>query len=637
MWRRDPRVPDAERRWALLATLGSTVLFWLILCRWRPWDLFARGGFTTNFYDAQADAFWRLQLDVPADVAGIEGFLIDGKTYLYYGPFLAVARLPLAPFGGWSEGRLTGLSMLIAFACLCTVTFHLARRVARLDGAPAGAPWRPALVVSVVALSPALALAGGVNVYHETELWALVLILATFVALLDVFHEPSARSLTLAGGAALATVLTRASVGFGALTALGITGAWLVWHHRRRLGIGALATSAGGAVAYVGINLAKFGTPLDLPADRQVLTLLDPGRAEWFAENGGSFFGLRYLPTTTLQYLRPDTIRFERLLPFVRFGPPGHEFGSPLESNTPTGSLTATATLLVLMTAFGAVVLVRRHRWRLTGLMAGAAVAALPTLAIGFLANRYLVDLLPLLVVPAALAGVSWHVGQPRARWRPAAIVGVVALLAWGAVVNTALAVWLDGVARPGFTAVRYGFDERIFGGAPPGVTDISRDAEGALVVPRDGIVGIDGDCDGLYVASQGDWVPLELADGVRSLQVTFDPSAGFGSLSAENGDAISIVVGQDGSSLETTVHSADGTETRQTIDWPVEGPVVVEVTSDPVGGGLLGGLTVLVDGQPALRVFEAPELTTMTAWGGFTIAPQEGSTTPICNDISAR
>lgn len=586
MWRRDPGVPAAERRWALGTTLTATALFWLVLCRWRPWDLFARGGFTADFYDVQADAFWKLRLDVPADVAGIEGFLIDGKTYLYYGPLLAVARMPVVLFGDWTDGRLTRLSMLIAFVCLCTVAFHLARRVARLVGAPAGASWRPALLIAAVAFSPALALAGRTSVYHETELWALVLILATFVALADVLREPSARPLALAGAAAVATLLTRASIGFGALSALAIVGCWPLWTHQRRLGVAALATSALGALVHVGINLAKFGAPLDLPADRQVLTLIDPERAAWFDDNGGSFFGLDFLPTTVLQYVRPDAIRFERLLPMVRFGPPAHEFGSPLESNTPSSSLTASATLLVVMAVIGVVLLVRGRHWRLAALLAGAAV---------------------------------------------------VALVSWGAVVNTALAVWLDGIVRPGFTAWRYDVDDELFGGSPPAVTDARR-ADG---VPRDGIVGIDGDCAGLYIASQGEWVPLELADGTRRLRATFDPAEGFGSLSTDGGDGISLVVAQDGTALVTTHHPATGEETQHSIDWPGDGPVplpaMVEITSDPVAGGLLGGLTVLVDGRLALRVFEAPDLSGATAWGGLQLVPPEVSTTPTCDRIAAR
>lgn len=628
MWLTDPLVPDDERRWARGVTLGATTLFTLLLTRWRPWDLFARGGFTTDFYDAQADAFWHVRLEVPADIAGIEGFTIDGDTYLYYGPFLAVARMPIALFGGWADGRLTRISMVIAFVCLCTVAFHFARRAARLVGSPVGAPWRPALLVAAVALSPALALAGQASVYHETELWAFVLILATFVALIDVLHEPSRRALALAGVAAVATVLTRASVGFGALAALAITGGWLLWRDRR-LALGALVTAAAGLLAYVAINIAKFGTPLDLPANQQVLTQLNSDRAAWLAGNDGSFFGLRFLPTTVLQYARPDAIRIERLVPFLRFGPRAHEFGSyPLESNTPSSSLTASATLLVVMALIGGVILIRGRHWKLIVLIAGAAVAAAPTLVIGFIANRYLVDLLPLLVVPAALAVAHFHTA-----WRGAAIAAVLALASWGAVVNTALAVWQDGIGRPGFTAARYRIDDSVFGGTPPSVIELDRYAP----VPRDGVVGIDGPCAGLYIASQGEWVPLELADGARRLHATFDPAGGIGVLANGRGDAITIGVTPDGSSIVTIYQGGDGSTVHGSIVAWDGGPVDVEVTSDPIAGGLLGGLSVTVDRRDTLRAFVAPELGDMTASGGLAITIPSDSGTPICDGLTAR
>ena len=130
------------RRPAQIVTVVGATLFTLMLCEWKPWRLFARAGFSGNFYDVQAQAFLRGRLAVPADVAGIEGFLVDGKTYLYYGPVLAVARLPLALFGSWTEGRITRLSMIVGFVVLCTFVAALRR-----------APWRPALLVGAVVLA----------------------------------------------------------------------------------------------------------------------------------------------------------------------------------------------------------------------------------------------------------------------------------------------------------------------------------------------------------------------------------------------------------------------------------------------------------------------------------------------------
>ncbi len=76
MWRRtrsapltDP-APDALEPHA--RSLGAsravvvvaTVVFLLVTCRWRPWDLFDDAGFSNDFYDEQARSFLRGRLAV---------------------------------------------------------------------------------------------------------------------------------------------------------------------------------------------------------------------------------------------------------------------------------------------------------------------------------------------------------------------------------------------------------------------------------------------------------------------------------------------------------------------------------------------------------------------------------------------
>jgi len=628
MWRRSSNISADERRPAQIVTVIGATVFALILCEWQPWRLFERAGFSGNFYDVQAQAFLHGRLAVPADVADIEGFLVDGKTYLYYGPALAVVRLPLALFGSWTEGRLTRLSMIIGFVALCTVSFHLARRIRTFIGAPARAPWRPALLVAAVACSPALALAAVPNVYNETELWAFVLILATFVSSIDLLIAPSRLAAVLAGAAAALTVLTRVSVGLGAVAAVALCAAML-WRRERRLALTATAVAAGGVLVHVTLNLVRFGTLFDLPGDRQVLTLLDADRAAWFAGNDNTFFGLGFLPTTMFHYLRPDAFAVERLAPFVRFGPRAHEFGSyPLESNTPASSLTASATLLVVMAIIGAVIAIRGRHVRLLALLAGAAIAAVPTLAIGFTANRYLVDLLPGFVVLAAVAAAVFSV-----RRRQLALVTVAGLALWGTWVNTALATWLGQIEQPGYTELRYRLDRAVFGNSPPGVVRL----DPTQPVPRDGVVGIDGPCDGLYIASQDNWVALELADGVRRIGGSFDATIDGVVLSGPDGTRVTIEPSAERPALIARYRSADGSEAEgEPVDWD-GGDIDVEINSDPVGGGLGRGLAIRIDGQPVLRDFSVPDLTAMTAGDGFTPQQSDDGGVPICADLVRR
>ena len=634
MWRRTVGISTVEQRPAQIVTIVGAVLFSLLLTEWQPWRLFDRAGFSGDFYDVQAQAFLRGRLAVPADVADIEGFLIDGKTYLYYGPLLAVVRLPAAVFGSLTEGRLTRLSMIVAFVALCTITFHLAKRITALIDAPAVAPWRPALLVAAVAGSPALALAGSASVYNETELWAFVLILATFVALIDLLLGPTTRTAILAGSLAMATILTRVSVGLGAVVAVLLVSAHL-WRRSRRSAMLAVAFAVAGMAIHISLNLAKFGSLFDLPGDRQVLTTLSSERATWFADHGNSFFGLEFVPTTIVHYLRPDAFAIERLAPFVRFGPRAHEFGSAqLESNTPASSLTASAALLVVMAAVGLVLAVRHRQRRLVPLLAGSIVAAGPTLAIGFIANRYLVDLLPGLVVLGAVA-VAVATASFDAGRRALAFGAVGALTMWGVWINASLATWLNQIEQPGFTAARYRIDDVVFGGRAPSVQLLGADPS----VPRDGVVGIDGPCDGLYISSGGNWVMLELADGVRRLQGTFDPAKGSAALAGNDGRLIEIAPGRDGESLVASyeIVTADGDRTRfigTPVDWD-GGRTDVEIISDPRAGGLGYGLALSVDGDSSLREFVAPDLSTMNPSAGFAVESSDDAGVPVCSSLA--
>ncbi len=110
-----------------IVTAIAVALFWLVSTSWHPWNLFARAGFSADFYDEQARVFLRGRLAVDPAVPGPEGFLIDGGTYLYYGPFLSIVRMPFQLFGDLFTARLVRVSMLIAVVVSCRWSARLAR------------------------------------------------------------------------------------------------------------------------------------------------------------------------------------------------------------------------------------------------------------------------------------------------------------------------------------------------------------------------------------------------------------------------------------------------------------------------------------------------------------------------------
>ncbi len=501
-------------------TVVATITFWLVITSWRPWTLFDRGGFSSDFYDEQARVFLRGRLAVDPAVPGPEGFVVGGRTYLYYGPFLSIVRMPLMLFGDLFVARLVRVSLLIAFVVLLRWSARLARAGRRVvESVVAGRPlgddrWAMGLFTAAVACSPALYAAGWVSVYHETELWALTLAVIGLTLIAEWAAGGFARRRPLVGAiaAAMAATLTRAPIGVGVSLGLIVCGSVLLWRSRAdgfRDGRLALIGGIAPFVAHALVNVAKFGTLTSVPGDQQLLSLTDPTRAAWFAGNNGSFFSLRFLPTTIAQYLRPDAIRFERLIPGVRFGPLATDRGSyPVESITPAASIITTALLLLVLAAFGGVWLLR-HRGRLWLLLVVATtIGAVPTFMIGFIANRYLIDMLPPLIAAGAV-GVWIALVLPGQRILRA--LGVV-LVAFGVWVNASLATWGLEYKTAGFTELRYDVDRAVFGGVPPALVSLDPGME----VPRDGVVAVDPRCLGVYMSEQGRWVALERALGTR-------------------------------------------------------------------------------------------------------------------------
>ena len=660
MWRRtrsttstDPQHDPTRRdlRVARWLVAGATLLFLVVVTGWHPWRLFDRAGFSNDFYDEQARAFLHGRLDVDPAVPGPEGFLVDGSTYLYYGPFLAIVRLPFAAFdlafGHVFVGRLVRISMVAGFATLLTASWHLARLAGRHAPAARRVWWRSPLFVAAVVASPALFLAGWISVYHETEMWAAAFAMWAGVGALRWRTEPLARHARLAGLAAAAAFLTRASVGLGSLVGIGLVAllanlreadgsrrAWS-WTTRPRTWRGAamVGWAALGALGHFALNTAKFGSPTALPGGTQLLSLQNPARAAWFAGNGESFFSTRFLPTTVVHYLRPDTIRFERLAPFVRFGPAAQDRGSyPMESITPAASLTATATLLFVAALAGVVLAVRGRRWSWLALTAGGVAAAVPSFTIGFVGNRYLVDMLPALAVPAALA-VACVALPPRRAWRRVGQGALGAAVLWGVWVNVGLAVWVQDLKDPGFTSWRYELDDTLFGNPAPGLVDF----DPAMAVPRDGIVALAhddaGDCTAVYIAEQGAWVALERMNGTTELRgdvvAPSDPDRG---VSIAGGEGWMIGVGPADGGLQFGLF-LDAAEPimGSVIDVPDDGVLHdVRVVADPV----TRELAVRVGGELALFTFAVPD-TLMTPFTGFAVDPDPGNS--LCVRLEAR
>jgi hypothetical protein len=608
----------SRRRYATGSIVGSglavAVFCWMITAG--TWDFFQTGLYT-DFYDAQARALLAGHWSMSPNVLLIEGIVEHGKTYMYYGPVPAIIRMPVLLFTHRLDGRLTQPSMLLAYVLALVFTGRLGWKIRQLVAGDRAVSRAETLLVALLTVmigigSNLFFLASDPIIYHEAEIWGAAFAIGAFDFLLAFLMRHRVRSAVVAGAFATLSILSRGSVGAGPVMALATTAfVWLVasvphrrpGHRRNRNLQGRLASFLGlnepdatpwttvaliacvlvPVISYAAINEAKFGTLFSLPLNKQVETAISAHRRATLAANGGSLFGLKFIPTALLAYLRPDALRVTRLFPWLMFPPPATVVGHVRYDDLDwASSIPSTMPLLALASVIGLAGIFRpaRHNARhaepeaavadaspagvdardapdraTTGgnetalgpcllriPVMGATVGTIGVLSIAFIADRYLADFMPLVVL-AGLAGFQLTLrrartaraqGRSRAGRRRVArgfvttatiLIGIFGLwsnVALGLVYQRELRTAVPLSMRAGFVSFQEGLDASLFGGPPENVlrTRILAKNEPA------GTLDVIGNCAALYESAgitQGwDAVERSTSDGHFRMQVTF-------------------------------------------------------------------------------------------------------------------
>ncbi|GAB4068018.1 hypothetical protein GCM10028777_25730 [Angustibacter speluncae] len=493
----------------------------------------------SNFFDTQARALMDGHLWVPEGSLGIEGFEVGGRTYMYFPPFPALLRIPVFLVTDEFDGRLSLLSMALAFGVFCFVAARLLWLVRWcLRGE------EPVGRVEAVAVAGFLAAATGGTVltfdaalpwvYHEVYLWSCALVLSCAYLLVRLVLEPAPARAGWLAAVLAATALTRTTGGWAMCLVAVVAGVWL-WTSRgdaarRRTGpwLAGLAVLALGVG--VAVNMAKFGHPYLFPLEDQVWTGLNARRREALEVNGGTITGPQFFLSSLQAYFRPDGIRFVDHLPFVTLPaePAEGVGGAFVDQSYRTGSVTSFMTLLLLLSlASLPVVLARGRRTHVSALrlpLLGTVLVTGGVMAYGYLTYRYTSEFVPALVLGGAIGLVGLcrtlrGVGALRRAGRVALAATVVAL----AVVATAsqVATGSQALAQTwrGDRLVDFLTLQHRLGGGPDGpvVGLVSRSDE----LPSGGHADdlhVRGDCEALYLHT-GDryepWVLVEERDVV--------------------------------------------------------------------------------------------------------------------------
>ncbi len=480
--------------------LGGALAFFAVLLdlRWAPARTAIELRYASNFFDLQADALLQGRLDVPEGSLGIEGFVVGDRTFMYFPPFPALVRIPVMLVTREFDGRLTVLSMAVAWlvlAVMATRLLWLVRAVVHGRDSPVGRLEAVVAAVLLVAMTGGTVLTFDASlpwVYHEVYVWAVATVVGALYWLVRVLDAPSRPALGWLLAFAAAAALTRTTGGFAVCGAIGLAAAWQWLATRRRRPtpqvIVLLVAAVVPVLASVTLNLAKFDHPYLFPLQDQVWTTVNEQRRAALTANGGTITGPQFLSTTVPTYFALDGIRFTPYYPWVSMPaePPPVRDDAVFDQTYRTASVTATTPLLLaLAVAAVPLALTRRRRDILVPPLAGAAAVGAGVLMYGYIANRYTSEFVPFLVVGSAVTfGVVGPSLRRFGRVGGGVLVSAVAVLtAYSVGVHTLTGLTTSAVTAGGDHLVRQLEWQRTFSGGPGS-------AQSRLLTVVDGIPG---------------------------------------------------------------------------------------------------------------------------------------------------
>lgn len=537
------RVQRHRRIWATAAglTVGGIAYYLTLLDYSTKLTRTANSlGYASNFFDFQGRAFLDGRLDVPRGSLGIEGFIIGDKEYMYFPPFPSLLRLPVLMTTHEFDGKLTLLSMGLAFVLMAVMTAKLTWLVRDCMCGNAEVTRYEAVSVAVFL---ALATGGSVLtynaslpwVYHEVYAWAVPLVIGAMYWMIRVQREPSRKTIGWLAAFALCSIMTRTTGGWAVcLAAIGL-GAWVLLNRpparQRPLCWGVIAAGAVPLLAGVAYNWVKFKHPYLFPLEDQVWTQVNEHRQEALKANGGTITGPQFLPTAWTSYFRPDGIRFVEYFPWITLpAEPVEPVGNTvIDQSYRTGSVPAFMPGLFLLTCAALpALLARRIHHEIRMLRAPFIAGLLVTggvMAYGYFAYRYTCEFVPMLVIGGAIgqtALTAWVDTRGRLL-KGIGLTLLVILTGFSIAANMLTGFTASALTRGGASLERYlEVQERLSGNEQRSLVSTT-DA-----YPTGGNadeIRIVGDCDELYLNTGDTYEPWKLVQRRGTVvSITLDP-----------------------------------------------------------------------------------------------------------------
>ncbi len=534
---------DSKHRFITAVLIGIAAVS--IPYLWVLWDLWTakinpiRSVAPDNFYELQARGMFAGHFYVPTGSLGIEGFLHAGRTFTYFGIWPSIIRMPILVFTHTYDGALTAPSLLIAWLLTGVFTALLIWRIrilvrgsvvmGRAEAASYGV-----LTATILGGSVLIYIAANPSTYDEDFAWSVALVVGALFTLLGMMERPTAKGAVATGLLILAANLNRSPTGYACVIAALLVAGWFAigkgGRDQRKWALWMALAGIIPLLANCAVTYAKFGLPFGLPMADQEWAHINAHRRAFLAANGGKAFSFGFIPSTFWAYVNPTAIRISSLFPFIGApATPAHAVDAVvLDQTYATTSITAATPLLFLLSCWGLITAFRPKgigNVRLTRLiLIGAAIATGGVLVWGYIAYRYVADLMPLLIVASIIGLIDiWRrlaLKSTRARgW----VLGIVTVLAlFGIAANGAItatpSTWFSKIQVAGFV----GQQQTLTPGA------LSRTVIRGDVLPYyapAGTLFVAGHCEALY-RSTGDsfanspgqqiqhstWVPVEQA-----------------------------------------------------------------------------------------------------------------------------
>ena len=547
------------------ATVGG-LAFFLTLFNYgtNPGRTALAGGFLGNFFDLQARAFLDGRVDLAPGSIGIEGFIHDGKTYTYFPPFPALLRLPVIMTTHEFDGRLTLLSMAIAWIVFAVVCVKLAWfSVDRLTGSATTRTTATLVAVFVAGATGGSFLTFDASLpwtYHEVYVWAVTGATGSLYWMLRSLSDHRRSSYMWLFWFALITIGTRATEGWAislTVIAVALIGRFRPRSAEQREGWWRLLLAGAVPLAMsIALNLYKFDSVYMFPLQTQVWTEISAQRRAALAANGGSLTGPQFFTTSFMAYLRPDGIRFVDYFPWITLPalPPPSYNGAFVDQAYRTGSVTAFMPVFMVGFVTAAVAAFRpgaseQLRVFRAPLFASVLVTG-GVMAYGYYSNRYTSEFVPAMALGGAV-GVAL-LARLLARVPRLGLVAVpltAAAAAFSIAAQMAAGAYAVATVTRGEALERYVSWQQSVSGERVPVTRVDEFPTGGDTDD----LAVQGDCESVYL-NTGDayepWITVAERDWVVDLARTTRIKPGVANLvrvDAKSASGVDIRTSEDG------------------------------------------------------------------------------------------